>query len=117
VRVYDVADLVRMFDPAESPPTESPSSVDTRENGTTAGSGASPGERPVARASEPVPDFYPLVDLIKHTIRPDQWEDLGGPGAIAPHEGSLTLVILQTPFVHERIEDLFQQLREKKEAE
>ena len=39
------------------------------------------------------------------------WEYVGGPGTITPHEGTLTLVIYQTPFMHEEIDILLQKLR------
>ena len=39
-RVYDVADLVRMVDPGEYPPTRSSLSPDARKNATTEGFGA-----------------------------------------------------------------------------
>ncbi|MCX7424288.1 MAG: hypothetical protein NTW96_01415 [Planctomycetia bacterium] len=116
-RVYDVADLVRMVDPAEYPPTRSSLSPDARKNATAEGVGAQSGpERSAARPSGPVPDFDSLIELITTTIEDQMWEGIGGPGSIAPREQSLSLVINQTPFVHEEIEDLLQKLREAKAA-
>ena len=114
-RVYDVADLVRMIDPDEYPPTRSSLLPNARKNATITGFGApSPPERPVARRSGPAPDFDSLIELIVVANEPDMWGDVGGPGQIAPHEGSLTLVICQTRFMHERIESFLQKLRERK---
>ncbi|PQO45123.1 DUF1598 domain-containing protein [Blastopirellula marina] len=35
------------------------------------------------------PDFDQLIDLITTTIQPETWEELGGPGAIAPFESGV----------------------------
>lgn len=35
------------------------------------------------------PDFDQLIDLITTTIQPESWEQLGGPGAIAPFESGV----------------------------
>jgi len=39
---------------------------------------------PVARGGGVTPDFDQLIDLITTTVEPESWEELGGPGAIAP---------------------------------
>ncbi|MBN2476163.1 MAG: general secretion pathway protein GspD [Pirellulales bacterium] len=56
-------------------------------------------------------DFDSLIDLITSTIQPDTWDDVGGPGSIAPFETNLSLVVSQTQDVHEEIVDLLEQLR------
>jgi len=89
-RVYDVADLVSVADPRKHPASR-------------------PSEGTLA-------DFDSLIDLITTTIQPEEWDSVGGPGSVAPHEGTLTLVVHQYPFVHEELENLFQTLREKKAA-
>ncbi len=53
------------------------------------------------------PDFAPLVELIKSTIEPDSWSEDAGQIVIS-HPG--TLVIRQTPQVHDRIAKLLSQL-------
>lgn len=35
------------------------------------------------------PDFDSLIDLITNTIKPDSWQDTGGPGTIEPFEGGV----------------------------
>ncbi|WP_144975622.1 DUF1598 domain-containing protein [Bremerella volcania] len=39
---------------------------------------------PVARGGGVTPDFDQLIDLITTTVEPESWEELGGPGSIAP---------------------------------
>jgi general secretion pathway protein D len=56
-------------------------------------------------------DFDSLIDLIKSTVKPTTWDDVGGPGSIAPFETNLSIVISQTQEVHEEIADLLEQLR------
>jgi general secretion pathway protein D len=56
-------------------------------------------------------DFDSLIELITSTVSPDSWDDVGGPGSIAPFETNLSLVIRQTEEVHEEIVDLLEQLR------
>ncbi len=41
-------------------------------------------------------DFDSLIDLITSTIRPTAWEEVGGPGSIAPFETNLSLVVSGT---------------------
>jgi general secretion pathway protein D len=56
-------------------------------------------------------DFDSLMELITTTVSPDTWDDVGGPGSIAPFATNLSLVISQTQEVHEEIADLLEQLR------
>jgi general secretion pathway protein D len=56
-------------------------------------------------------DFDSLVDLITATISPTTWDEVGGPGSIAPYRNNLSLVISQTQDVHDQIADLLSQLR------
>lgn len=39
---------------------------------------------PAARGGGVTPDFDQLIDLITTTVEPESWEELGGPGSIAP---------------------------------
>jgi general secretion pathway protein D len=56
-------------------------------------------------------DFDSLIELITTTVEPTSWDEVGGPGSIAPFETNLSLVISQTQEVHEEIADLLEQLR------
>jgi len=56
-------------------------------------------------------DFDSLIELLTSTIQPTTWDEVGGPGSIAPFETNLSLVISQTQEVHEEIVDLLEQLR------
>lgn len=57
------------------------------------------------------PDFDSLIELITTTVEPDSWEELGGPGSVAPFATNLSLVVSQTQEVHDRLADLLEQLR------
>ena len=56
-------------------------------------------------------DFDSLIELITSTVRPTTWDEVGGPGSIAPFETNLSIVVSQTQEVHEEIADLLEQLR------
>ncbi len=56
-------------------------------------------------------NFDALIDLITTVVAPTTWEEVGGPGSIAPFEPNLSLVVSQTQEVHEQIADLLEQLR------
>ena len=56
-------------------------------------------------------DFDSLIDLITSTIKPTTWDDVGGPGSVAPFPTNLSIVVSQTQDVHEEIVDLLEQLR------
>jgi len=56
-------------------------------------------------------DFDSLIELITTTVAPESWDDVGGPGSIAPFETNLSIVVSQTQDVHEDIVDLLEQLR------
>jgi beta-lactamase regulating signal transducer with metallopeptidase domain len=59
----------------------------------------------------PQPDFDTLIETITSTVAPESWDKVGGPGAIHPHAGNLSLVITQTQEVHARIAELLEQMR------
>jgi type II secretory pathway component GspD/PulD (secretin) len=52
-----------------------------------------------------------LMDLIKGTIHPHTWKDMGGPGTIQYYPLGMALVINQTQEVQGEIEDLLRALR------
>ncbi|MGI6418578.1 MAG: hypothetical protein ACOX1P_23265 [Thermoguttaceae bacterium] len=84
--------------------------------GGTGATGASPttmpmGFGPGGAGGGTMADFDSLIQLITATIQPETWEDVGGPGSVAPFETNLSLVIRQTEEVHEEIVDLLEQLR------
>ena len=54
-------------------------------------------------------DYDSLIDAITSSVSPDSWDHLGGLGSIAPLYG--TLVIAQTTQIHERVAELFVNLR------
>ncbi|MCX7427210.1 MAG: hypothetical protein NTW96_16480, partial [Planctomycetia bacterium] len=56
-------------------------------------------------------DFDSLIELITTTIKPQSWDELGGPGSIKEFATNLTLVVSQTQEVQEDIADLLAQLR------
>ncbi|HEX3725099.1 MAG TPA: hypothetical protein VHV08_02605, partial [Pirellulales bacterium] len=63
------------------------------------------------------PDFDTLVDLITTTVKPQTWDEVGGPGSISRFPNNLSLVISQTQDVHEEIVDLLEQLRRNQDLQ
>jgi hypothetical protein len=51
-----------------------------------------------------------IVELVTGTVKPDSWDDVGGPGAIDAYNG--LFVVSQTSEVHEQVERLFDMLRQ-----
>ena len=52
-----------------------------------------------------------LAELLKQIVSPDSWQEVGGLGSIRAFDTTLTLVVRQTPSVHDEIRDLLEQLR------
>ena len=82
------------------------------------GSGVKTGQPPTNSAGGPgglgggsQADFDSLIELIETTIKPNSWQENGGPGTISSFEINLSLIISQTQEVHEEIADLLKQLR------
>ncbi|MGD0900488.1 MAG: hypothetical protein ABR915_21865, partial [Thermoguttaceae bacterium] len=73
------------------------------------------GTRPAAGQAGSNADFAPLIGLITNTIQPATWDAVGGRGSIAPHKGSLSIVVSQTKDVHEQIVDLTEGLRRQQD--
>lgn len=92
-KVYPVADLV-------IPMTSEPIIV-------------SLGGKPAKNSPPPrlKPDFEALVNLVITTIHPDSWESVGGQGSISCSENTLSLIVAQRPEIHERLAEIFEQLR------
>lgn len=66
----------------------------------------------------PVNDFDQLIEVITSTVAPTTWDQVGGPGSIAPFEGNgiTALSISQTQRVHEQIAKLLDDLRKATHA-
>ncbi len=62
-------------------------------------------------------NFDSLIDLITTTVKPQTWDEVGGPGSISPFQNNLSLVISQTEDVHEEIVDLLEQLRRNQDLQ
>ncbi len=58
-------------------------------------------------------DYDTLIGVLTSVIEPDSWDDGDGPGSIeaAPFAGAEMLAVAQTYQIHQRIEQLFEQLR------
>jgi hypothetical protein len=59
-------------------------------------------------------DYDSLIELITATIKPDSWDDVGGPGSIDALDNAAVLTISQTRDVHREIENLLGSLRRAK---
>ena len=75
------------------------------------GNGGRGGNRGGRRANDNGVDFSGLIDLITTTVEPGTWDLDGGAGRLDGEENTLSLVIRQTPAVHDQIVDLLGQLR------
>jgi general secretion pathway protein D len=62
-------------------------------------------------------DFDSLIELITTTVKPQTWDEVGGPGSISEFQNNLSLVISQTEDVHEEIVDLLEQLRRNQDLQ
>jgi len=62
-------------------------------------------------------DYDSLIELITATIKPDSWDDVGGPGAIDALDNAGSLVISQTQMVHRQVERLLTSLRAAKRTQ
>jgi hypothetical protein len=56
-------------------------------------------------------DFDSLIDLIETTIKPNSWQDNGGPGSISAFENGLSIVVSQTLEGHAETEAVLENLR------
>ena len=59
-------------------------------------------------------DYDSLIEVITATVKPDSWDDVGGPGAIDCLDNAAALVVSQTRDVHVQIEGLLTALRRAK---
>ena len=62
-------------------------------------------------AATPSPNFDSLIDTLTSTVAMESWVDVGGPGTLKVMPESVSLVVHQTGEVHERIQDVLEQLR------
>ncbi len=56
-------------------------------------------------------DYDALMELITSTTQPTTWDEVGGPGSVAPFPANSCIVVSQTQDVHEQIDDLLATLR------
>ncbi|MCR4412352.1 MAG: VIT domain-containing protein, partial [Thermoguttaceae bacterium] len=56
-------------------------------------------------------DFDSVIELITTTIRPNTWDNVGGPGSIAVFQPTLDFVVSATDEVHDEIAALLDRLR------
>ncbi|MEN6452220.1 MAG: hypothetical protein ABFC96_17150, partial [Thermoguttaceae bacterium] len=57
------------------------------------------------------PDVDSPTELIKSTVRPSSWDDVGGAGNVSYFEPTLDFVLSATDDVHEEIDQLFGRIR------
>jgi hypothetical protein len=65
------------------------------------------------KSGEEWADYDTLIEVIKTTVKPETWDDVGGAGSVAPapFRGVEMLVISQIYEVHQKIERLLEQFR------
>lgn len=59
-------------------------------------------------------DHESLINLIKSTIAPDSWDDVGGTGSMKFFTQNQSLVVQSTQDIHEQVAELLSQLRKMK---
>ncbi|HWB08647.1 MAG TPA: M56 family metallopeptidase, partial [Pirellulales bacterium] len=70
-----------------------------------------PGSEATIDRGRPATDLAPLQTLIQTAVAPESWTGKGGTGQIQIHAATSSLVIRQTPEVHEQIVTLLSNLR------
>ena len=70
------------------------------------------------RSGKGVPDYDAIIDMVKATVMPTTWDDVGGPGSIAKIDQKRlqAISISQTWKIHLRVEQLLVSLRERRGA-
>jgi type II secretory pathway component GspD/PulD (secretin) len=58
-----------------------------------------------------------LIQLITHTVAPQSWSDMGGPGTIDYNPMTMALVVNQTPDIQDQVADLLAALRRLQDQE
>jgi hypothetical protein len=61
------------------------------------------------------PEFAPLVELLTNTVAPGSWAAKGGSADIRSFEQTLSLVIRQTPAVHQEVAVVLSRLRRERQ--
>ncbi len=61
--------------------------------------------------AKPKHNSQALMDLVKTTIQPNTWDEMGGAGSLRFNDATLSLVIRTTANVHQEITELLSQLR------
>jgi hypothetical protein len=56
-------------------------------------------------------DYDSLIEVITSVVLPTTWDEVGGPGSIAPFASTGTLVLSQTRDAHEGVESLLRSIR------
>lgn len=70
-----------------------------------------PPRRASVLENDPIGDDMALEDALSETIRPNEWDRVGGPSSLRLHPASRALVITTTDEVHAEIEDHFAKIR------
>jgi hypothetical protein len=76
--------------------------------------------KPKAKASpkpKAAPDYDSLIEVITTTVRPQTWDEVGGPGSISEMLAAKSIVVSQTCDVHEEILQLLRALRAAKQVD
>lgn len=120
-RPYQVADLVVPLSSVPHPDPFKNVNGPPRDNGLyqlddDIGVQIGPGGLPRSGSSTGDPrdgdaNFSGLIDMITTAVAPGTWAIDGGEGTIGVSENTLSLVIRQTPAVHDQIVELLEQLR------
>lgn len=62
------------------------------------------------------PDYDSLIEVITSTVRPQSWDEVGGPGSVSEMVAAKSIVVSQTREVHHEILELLRALRAAKQV-
>jgi len=77
---------------------------------------APPVANELAQPPRMVPDFDSLIEVMTTTVKPQTWDEVGGPGSISELVAAKSIVISQTREVHDEVLELLRALRAAKQA-
>jgi hypothetical protein len=102
-----VSGMGGMFAVADEPVKGSKGGSSGGQGGGMGGFGSGSAKAPQTELEKRTDD---LIELITATVKPDSWDDVGGPGSVSAYNG--LFAVLQTGKVHTEVEHVLDMLRE-----
>ncbi|MGI8979312.1 MAG: hypothetical protein ACR2FY_08810 [Pirellulaceae bacterium] len=105
-RVYDCRELMKLPSPIKK--GKRPKAPGSQSEIGTTGLPAQVPEKKDDASPDGGYEVADLIEVVIGTVKPDSWEDVGGPGSIKDFKGLIT--VSQTQEVHEEVEELLNML-------